>query len=236
MREIIFDTETTGIRPEDGERIIEIGALEFVNRFPTGVSFHEYLNPETRPVDPGAFRVHGLSNEFLADKKTFAEIAPAFLEFIEGAQLVAHNAPFDINFLNHEFARIGAPAIGPERVIDTLDLARRKHPLAQNSLDRLCERYGIDNSRRTYHGALLDAELLSEVYIELLGGRQTSLELVDAGNGAGYGVRLAEPATRPERPAPLPPRLTADDLAAHARFVETLGENAVWLRYEDVPS
>ena len=233
MREIIFDTETTGLKPEDGERVIEIGAVEFINRMPSGRNFHRYINPAGRKVDPGAFAVHGISNEQLADKPTFAEIADESLEFIDDANLVAHNAPFDINFLNHEFARLNHPPIAPERVVDTLDIARRKHPMAQNSLDRLCERYGIDNKHRTLHGALLDAQLLAEVYIELLGGRQVSLELtVETGPEPENILPVEElSGITLQRPAPLSPRLTEDDRAAHRKFTETLGSEAIWGRY-----
>lgn len=233
MREIIFDTETTGFRPEEGERIIEIGAIEYVNRQPTGRTFHEYINPEGKEVNPGAFNVHGISNEFLNDKKPFSAHAETFLEFIGDAVLVAHNAPFDINFLNHEFARLKLPPIDPERVVDTLELARKKHPMAQNSLDRLCDRYNINNKHRTLHGALLDSELLAEVYIELLGGRQATLELVtDTGpKSAGESGMPAFDGEKPVRAAPLPSRITPEEKAAHQEFVETLGENAIWNRY-----
>jgi len=233
MREIIFDTETTGFRPEEGERVIEIGAIECIDRNPTGKTFHHYLNPEGRQVDPGAFRVHGISNEALMDKPTFAEIATDFLEFIGDSILVAHNAPFDVNFLNHEFSRVNLAPIDPARVIDTLEIARRKHPTAQNSLDRLCDRYGISNKHRTLHGALLDSELLLEVYIELLGGRQANLELVseqtDKGNTAD-GTHLAKGET-PVRKNPLTGRLSEEELAAHRKFVEQLGPDPIWLAY-----
>lgn len=232
MREIIFDTETTGFRPEEGERVIEIGAIEMVNRNPTGRTFHHYLNPEGKEVNPGAFQVHGLSNEFLADKKTFGEIVDEFIEFIDGAHLVAHNASFDMNFINHELARVKRVPIDDSVVIDTLQLARKKHPMAQNSLDRLCERYKIDNTKRTKHGALLDSELLAEVYIELLGGRQASLEL-DSGvegkqDSAGFEINQT---AKPVRPSPLPSRVTESEMVAHAKFVEDLGEDAIWRRY-----
>ena len=233
MREIIFDTETTGFRPEEGERIIEIGAIEYVNRQPTGRTFHEYINPEGKEVNPGAFNVHGISNEFLSDKKPFSAHAEKFLEFISDAVLVAHNAPFDINFLNHEFARLKLPAIDPERVVDTLELARKKHPMAQNSLDRLCDRYNINNKHRTLHGALLDSELLAEVYIELLGGRQATLELVsETGSRSAGDTRMpAFDGQMPVRTAPLPPRISAEEKAAHQEFVDTLGDDPIWKRY-----
>lgn len=230
MREIIFDTETTGFRPEEGERIIEIGAIEMVNRMATGITFHEYLNPDGKQVNPGAFQVHGLSDEFLIDKKSFAQIADEFLAFIDGANLVAHNAAFDMNFLNHELARLKKPAIDDEFVIDTLQIARKKFPMAQNSLDRLCERFHIDNTKRTKHGALLDCELLAEVYIELLGGRQTSLELESLNTNATSSQALDRLAVsaKPLRKSALPTRLTQDELDAHNIFIEELGKNAIW--------
>lgn len=236
MREIIFDTETTGFRPEDGERVIEIGAIELVNRLETGRTFHEYINPEGRQVDPGAFKVHGISNEFLQDKKTFGDIAKAFLDFVGDAHLVAHNAAFDINFLNHEFARLNLPPVNPEIVIDTLDIARRKHPMAPNSLDKLCERYGINNKHRTFHGALLDSQLLADVYIELLGGRQTSLELVTIvevhqTSSTGLDIGHLSNSEKPVRTRPLEPRISAAEEAAHRKFVDSLGEQAIWNRY-----
>lgn len=234
MREIIFDTETTGFRPEEGERIVEIGAIEFENRVETGRTFHEYINPEGRQVDPGAFRVHGISNEFLNDKKPFSDIAANFIEFVGDAKLVAHNAPFDINFLNHEYARLDLPRIDPEKVIDTLEIARRKHPMAQNSLDRLCERYGVNNKHRTFHGALLDSQLLADVYIELLGGRQTSLELVSESqtDDAQSSTNPAFNTDKPQRETPLASRLSDAEKLAHNKFIETLGENAIWKRFQ----
>lgn len=237
MREIIFDTETTGFRPEEGERVIELGAIEYINRVETGRTFHEYINPEGRQVDPGAFKVHGISNEFLNDKKTFGEIAEAFIEFVGDGLLVAHNAAFDINFLNHEYARLKLPPVNPEKVIDTLEIARRKHPMAPNSLDKLCERYGINNKHRNFHGALLDSQLLAEVYIELLGGRQTSLELVSnseknekSGTGNSHSQYSTTP--KPVRETSLPDRLTGSEKSAHLEFVQTLGENAIWKKYQ----
>jgi DNA polymerase-3 subunit epsilon len=234
MREIIFDTETTGLRPEDGERIIEIGAVELENGFPTGRSFHVYLNPQGRPVHPDALRVHGITDQFLADKPAFPAIAAEFMEFIGGANLVAHNAAFDIGFVNAELARIGQPPILADKVIDTLQIARRKHPMGPNSLDALCGRYGIDNAHRTRHGALLDAELLAEVYIELNGGKQAALildvELSQASITVSGEMEILVSARR-QRPAPLPSRLDEAVIARHAAFVATLGESAVWTRY-----
>ncbi|HEV2899672.1 MAG TPA: DNA polymerase III subunit epsilon [Pseudaminobacter sp.] len=228
MREIIFDTETTGLDPRE-DRIIEIGGVELVNRFPTGRSFHVFINPQGRDVHPEAQAVHGIGNADLADKPPFPEVAAKFLEFIDGAKLVAHNAGFDMGFVNAELARLGTPAIGPERVVDTLALARRKHPMGPNSLDALCRRYGIDNSRRTKHGALLDSELLAEVYIELIGGKQAALILdavsvTPAGDAAMIHVELSVRA----RPEPLPERISDAERADHARLVAELGEKSIW--------
>jgi len=235
MREIIFDTETTGFKPEEGERIIEIGAIEMVNRVATGRTFHEYINPQGKEVNPGAFKVHGISNEFLNDKKPFKDVADDFLEFIEGAYLVAHNASFDMNFLNHELSWIDKAPINDEWVIDTLKIARKKHPMAQNSLDRLCDRYKIDNTKRTKHGALLDSELLAEVYIELLGGRQTNLELEgnvtsDANDNQADFSKMSG---KPQRQNPLASLLSDEERAAHELFIETMGEKAIWKTYSN---
>ncbi len=233
MREIIFDTETTGLKPEDGERVIEIGGIELLNRFPTGKTFHVYINPEGREVHPEALRVHGITNEFLADKPRFGDIVDDFVGFFSDADLVAHNAYFDVNFLNHELRRFDKPDIDNDRVVDTLALARRKHPMGSNSLDALCSRYNIDNSTRTKHGALLDSELLAEVYIELLGGRQTSLSLEssDYNDANDEQMETSYGLARHERPAPLPQRLTSKEIEAHNAFVESLGENAMWKKY-----
>jgi len=229
MREIVLDTETTGLDPLRGDRLVEIGCVEIVNHMPTGQVFHCYLNPE-RDMPQEAFAVHGLSTEFLADKPLFAAVVDEFLAFIGEAPLVIHNAAFDVGFLNAELARAARATIGPERLIDTLLLARRKHPGVSNRLDDLCSRYAIDNSRRTKHGALLDAELLAEVYIELIGARQAQLGLV-----AGPAVTRIQNTDGPrrQRPAPLAPRLSAQDRAAHAAFVATLGESALWRNYAD---
>ncbi|HMM64448.1 MAG TPA: DNA polymerase III subunit epsilon [Mesorhizobium sp.] len=228
MREIIFDTETTGLDARE-DRIIELGCIEMVNRFPTGRTFHHYIDPQGRAINPEAQAVHGISAADLVGKPVFDDLAEEFLAFIDGARLVAHNAGFDIGFINAEFARLGHPAVGPERVVDTLALARRKHPMGPNSLDALCRRYGIDNSHRTKHGALLDSELLAEVYIELIGGKQAalildSIALPAAGSAAAETVHIALSA----RPSPLPSRLTDAERAAHARLVESLGEKALW--------
>ncbi|MDO5657300.1 MAG: DNA polymerase III subunit epsilon [Paracoccus sp. (in: a-proteobacteria)] len=227
MREIVLDTETTGFRHDDGDRIVEIGAVELLNHLPTGKTYHQYINPE-RDMPEDAFRVHGLSSEFLSDKPRFAEIAAEFVKFIgPDSKLVIHNASFDIGFLDAELTRAGLPAIGMGRALDTLMIARTRFPGAQNTLDALCRRFGIDNSNRTLHGALLDSELLAEVYLELVGGRQPDLVLDrPQGEGPQTGER-----PRATRPAPLPSRLTEAEATAHAAFVEGLGENALWRRY-----
>ena len=230
MREIIFDTETTGLDSRD-DRVIELGGIELVNSFPTGKTFHHYINPQGRPIHAEAQAVHGISAADLAGKPTFAEIAEEWLAFIDGAKLVAHNATFDVGFLNVEFGRLGHPVIDNGRVVDTLALARRKHPMGPNSLDALCRRYGIDNTRRTKHGALLDSELLAEVYIELIGGKQAAL-ILDSATAPARGnenVRQIE-ITISQRPAPLALRLTEAERAAHAGMVATLGEKALWLK------
>ncbi|SDP37113.1 DNA polymerase III, epsilon subunit [Phyllobacterium sp. YR620] len=228
MREIIFDTETTGLdRLED--RVIEIGGVELINRFPTGRTFHVFINPEGKAVHADALAVHGISNDKLLDKPLFAGILHDFLDFIDGAKLIAHNAMFDIGFINTELNRLGHPPIHTDRVVDTLALARRKHPMGPNSLDALCRRYGIDNSHRKMHGALLDSQLLAEVYIELIGGKQAALGLTiaehgDSGRTGGESrVILISP-----RPVPLKPRLTEAEISAHAQLVAKIGEKAIW--------
>ena len=228
MREIVFDTETTGLDPLQGHRLIEIGCIELVNRFPSGRVFHRYLNPE-RDVPAEAYAVHGLSNDFLRDKPFFSEVADDLIAFIDDASLVAHNALFDLSFLNAELDRCAKATIARDRLVDTLMLARRRHPAGPNSLDHLCARYGVDNSRRTKHGALLDAELLAEVYIELIGGRQASLILVDTSRATAMAASGAPIMLR--RPEPIAPRLTDDERQAHALFVANLGEKAIWLDY-----
>ena len=228
MREIVLDTETTGVEALGGDRVVEIGCVELVNHCPTGRSFHQYINPE-RPMSEGAFKVHGLSDAFLAPQPVFAAIADDFAAFIDGARLVIHNAAFDVGFLNMEFQRVGRPPIEPSLVVDTLSMARRKHPGASNSLDALCTRYGIDNSRRTRHGALLDAEILAEVYIELIGGKQASLGL-GAGEAGGAGLAPVR-IVRPQRLRPLAPRLDEAAIAAHEAFIRSLGKNQLWRGY-----
>lgn len=229
MREIVFDTETTGLDWRD-DRVIELGGIELVNRFPTGRSFHRYINPQGREINVEAQAVHGISMADLADKPGFAEIAEEFIEFIDGAHLVAHNASFDIAFINAELARLGHPAVEQTRVVDTLAIARRKHPMGPNSLDALCRRYGVDNSHRTKHGALLDSELLAEVYIELIGGKQAALGLDSLVSGAAASIEVTsvEISIR-QRPAPLAPRLSEAERAAHAAMVAELGDKAIWL-------
>jgi DNA polymerase-3 subunit epsilon len=227
MREIVLDTETTGLDPLRGDRLVEIGCVELINRIPSGQTFHVYLNPE-RDMPAEAFAVHGLSSQFLADKKRFADVAADFLAFIADAPLVIHNAAFDVGFLNAELDRASHPQVARDRLIDTLLLARRKHPGVSNKLDELCKRYGIDNSRRTKHGALLDAELLAEVYLELIGGRQASLLLAESRNG---GVRMVGSEPRRQRPAPLAARLSAEEIAAHEAFIATLGDKVLWKDY-----
>jgi DNA polymerase-3 subunit epsilon len=233
VREIVLDTETTGLDPFQGHRLVEIGCIEVVNGIPTGQSFHRYLNPE-RDVPPEAIAIHGLSTEFLKDKPFFAEIAEELVAFIGDAPLVAHNALFDLGFLNAELERAGKMLVSRERVIDTLLLARRKYPGAPNRLDDLCARYGINNSHRTKHGALLDAELLAEVYLELIGARQAQLVLVETGVGA-IGVAVA-PIVVQVRAQPLMARLSADECEAHLAFVSTLGENVIWRDYLNLPA
>lgn len=228
MREIVFDTETTGLDPVQGHRLVEIGCVELLNRFPTGRTFHKYVNPE-RDMPIEAFNVHGLSIEFLKGHSCFHVVADEFLDFVGDAPLVAHNGYFDLAFINSELGIAKKTVFARDRIIDTLMLARRKHPGQSNKLDDLCARYKIDNSRRTKHGALLDAELLAEVYIELVGGRQTTLTLVTtSGLAAGAG---AGEMSRRTRPAPLPPRISDDERVAHDAFIATLGDDAVWKKY-----
>lgn len=230
MREIVLDTETTGFDPDTGDRIVEIGALELLNHLPTGQSFHVYIDPE-RPMPQEAYAVHGLGDDFLRGKPKFAEVARDFIAFIGEARLVIHNAQFDMKFLNAELKRAGHAVMPQARAIDTLEIARNQFPGAQNSLDALCRRFRIDNSNRTLHGALLDSELLAEVYLALKGGRQPGLVLEGARDGAAGSDGGPGNAPRGPRPRPLAPRLTEAEAAAHADFVEKLGEKAVWLRY-----
>jgi DNA polymerase-3 subunit epsilon len=231
LREIVLDTETTGTDHAKGDRIVEIGCVELLNHIPTGKTYHVYINPEF-PVHPGAFAVHGLSNEFLADKPVFAAIADEFYDFIRDGRLVIHNAPFDIGFINAEFARTGHPAVSLPDAVDTLIMARRKHPGAANNLDALCSRYGIDNSKRTKHGALLDSEILAEVYIELIGGRQVGFDLTaQPAKGSGFATRTDAGAPREMRQRIMISRLTDAEREAHAAFIEQLGASALWREY-----
>jgi len=227
VREIVLDTETTGLDPLNGDRLVEIGCIELVNRIPSGQTFHVYLNPE-RNMPAEAFAIHGLSDEFLKDKPRFAAVADEFIGFLGDAPLVIHNAGFDIGFLNAELERAGRPLIGRERLVDTLLLARRKHAGASNRLDDLCVRYAIDHSRRTKHGALLDAELLAEIYVELIGARQAQLVLSQT---AAPILVPGAPIVIRERPAPLVPRISAADQEAHRQFIASLGEAAIWRDY-----
>jgi DNA polymerase-3 subunit epsilon len=228
MREIVFDTETTGLDPYKGDRLVEIGCIELVNRFPTGQTFHRYLNPE-RDMPAEAFAVHGLSYDFLKSKPLFAEIVTELLTFIGEAPLIAHNASFDLGFLNAELERVKRTAIPRDRLIDTLLLARRKYPGGSNRLDDLCNRFGIDNSRRTKHGALLDAELLAEIYLELIGARQAQLGLVTASVSP---IAVTNVIVAPKiRPAPLRPRLSESERTAHRALVAELGPKAIWSKY-----
>ncbi len=229
MREFVMDTETTGLNANGGDRLVEIACVELSNYIPTGRVWHQYINPQ-RDMPEDAFRVHGLSAQFLMDKPLFSDLVQPFLDFVEGGKLIFHNAGFDMGFINAELTRAGIAVIPPDRVIDTLSLARRKHPAGPNSLDALCKRYNIDNSARTKHGALLDAELLAEVYLQLIGGQQPNLELtarrvVFETNGGNVRAAL-------KRPRPLTVSLEEAEQAAHAAFVEELGESAVWRLYQ----
>jgi DNA polymerase III subunit epsilon len=227
MREIILDTETTGLDPNEGHRLVEIGCVEMIDRTPTGETWHKYFHPE-RDMPIEAFNVHGLSSEFLADKPLFKDLAQEFVAFVGDAQLVIHNAGFDMRFLNAELKRANLAILPLDRVVDTLAMARRKHPGARASLDELCQRYGIDNSKRLKHGALLDAEILAEVYIELTGGRQTALSL--ASISAATVARAAAGAIK-RRPTPLASRIRTEERAAHEAFIATLGDQAIWKKY-----
>jgi DNA polymerase-3 subunit epsilon len=226
LREIVLDTETTGLDPLTGHRLVEIGCIELDRYLPTGNNFHRYVNPE-RDMPEEAFRVHGLSADFLSDKPIFAEIVADFLDFIGDSRLIIHNAEFDMRFINAELARLGFPVLPMSRSVDTVAMARKRFPGAQVNLDALCRRFEVDNSKRTHHGALLDAELLADVYLHLLGGRQPGLELAVQGTkGGDTGARAAivrEPrAPRPHQPEP-------DELAAHEAFIGKL-KNPIWLR------
>jgi DNA polymerase-3 subunit epsilon len=230
MREIVFDTETTGLDPKTGDRIVEIGAIELYNHIPTGRSFHRYLNPE-RPVPSAAVLIHGLEDAFLRDKPLFSAIADELMEFFGDANLIAHNASFDVAFLNAEFARLGKGTLGDDRIIDTLMLARRKHPGSPPSLDALMARYAIDASRRTLHGALLDAELLADVYIELIGGRQAALILGGEPNAPTLTIAAPRSAAIDARATERRFTISAEELAAHRAAIAGIGDKAIWLKY-----
>ncbi|MGX9356009.1 DNA polymerase III subunit epsilon [Roseobacteraceae bacterium S113] len=228
MREIVLDTETTGFDPEQGDRIVEIGCVELFNHMPTGRTFHEYINPQ-RAMPQEAFEVHGLGDEFLADKPLFSQLGQKFLDFVGDAKLVIHNASFDMKFLNAELKWIGLRTLPMDQAIDTLAMARKKFPGSPSSLDALCRRFNIDNTARTLHGALLDSEILAEVYLELIGGRQPGLTL-DAMASMNTTSGQAEIWRPAPRPAPLAPRLTAEEKSAHDAFVAQMGDDALWVK------
>jgi DNA polymerase-3 subunit epsilon len=225
MREIVLDTETTGIDHSKGHRIVELGAIELVNHIPSGRTFHAYVDPE-RDMPSDAEAIHGLTTQFLRGKPLFSAIAGDFLAFIGDASLVIHNAAFDVGFLNAELSRLNIPALLPERVVDTLMLARQKHPMGPNSLDALCKRYGIDNSKRDKHGALLDSELLADVYLELIGGRQAALSLSTI--SIGHRAMITPTGLVRQRPVQLASRLTEIEILAHNALIAELGEKALW--------
>ncbi|TYB77727.1 DNA polymerase III subunit epsilon [Maritimibacter fusiformis] len=243
MREIVLDTETTGFDAKTGDRMVEIGAIELVNHMPTGRTFHQYINPD-RDMPLSAFEVHGLGPDLLTpprdaqphevtlkDKPLFAAIAQSFIDFIGDAPLIIHNARFDVPFLNAELGWCNLPPLPMERAIDTLDIARRKFPGSPASLDALCRRFGIDNAHRTLHGALLDSEILAEVYLELIGGRQPGLVLSTAQPKQASSTDVSSDWRPRPRPAPLPPRISEQETAAHSAFVEALGDGAIWKKF-----
>ncbi|MDX5401159.1 MAG: DNA polymerase III subunit epsilon [Rhodobacterales bacterium] len=227
MREIVLDTETTGFEPAEGDRIVEIGAVELYNHMPTGRTFHEYINPQ-RAMPQAAFEVHGLGDDFLRDKPVFAQIGPKFLDFVGDAKLVIHNAAFDMKFLNAELGWINLPLLPMDQAIDTLLIARKKFPGSPASLDALCRRFGIV-TERTLHGALLDSQILAEVYLELIGGRQPDFGLATV-DTSSQGMGSSEVWRPKPRPTPLPSRITQEEAAAHAAFVKELGDGALWLK------
>ena len=227
-REIVLDTETTGLSPRDGHRIVEIGAVELINHMPSSQTFHVYLDPQ-RDMPKEAEAVHGLSSTFLKGKPLFGNIADEFLTFIADSTMVIHNASFDMTFINAELKAVGKPEIPMAQVVDTLALAKQKFPMASNSLDALCKRFGIDLSKRTKHGALLDSELLADVYLELIGGRQTALGLAATGQQKKTGFAVSLDKVR-ARPTPLVSRLTEEERAAHAALIKILGDKTLWPR------
>lgn len=229
MREVVLDTETTGLDPNTGDRIVEIGAVELLNHMPTGKTYHQYINPQ-RDMPEGAFAVHGLSAEFLSDKPLFADIAQNFLEFVGDSKMVIHNASFDMKFLNAELKWVNKPELPWAQALDTLAIARKKFPGAQNSLDALCRRFGI-TTERDLHGALLDSEILAEVYLELIGGRQPDFALSVVGS-SNVNTNETGEYSPPPRPNPLPHRISEAEQDAHKEFVESLGETAEWKQFQ----
>lgn len=227
MREIVLDTETTGFEPTEGDRIVEIGAVELFNHMPTGRTYHQYINPQ-RPMPKAAFEVHGLGDDFLRDKPLFRDIAQAFLDFVGTDRMVIHNASFDMKFLNHELGAVGLPKLPNAQALDTLAMARQKFPGSPSSLDALCRRFGVDNSGREKHGALLDSEILAEVYLELIGGRQPDFVLSTANTRTANEIDAATEWRPGPRPATLPPRVTEAEAEAHKAFVSKLGDAAIW--------
>ena len=227
MREIVLDTETTGFDPESGDRIVEIGCVELLNHLPTGKTYHQYINPQ-RDMPADAFAVHGISSEFLADKPVFAAVGQAFLDFVGDAKMVIHNASFDMKFLNAELGWVNLPLLPMSQAIDTLEIARKRFPGAQNSLDALCRRFGVDNSNREKHGALLDSEILAEVYLELVGGRQPDLTLMVSGGKTSQNSSSGD-WTPQKRPNPLPSRISETEQQAHKAFLENL-KDPLWTR------
>ncbi len=226
MREIVLDTETTGFEPSEGDRIVEIGAVELIGHVPTGRTYHQYINPK-RSMPKAAFEVHGLGDEFLSDKPVFADIAQAFVDFVGDSKMVIHNASFDMKFLNAELGWVNRPLLPMDQALDTLAIARRRFPGSPASLDALCRRFGIDNSSRTLHGALLDSEILAEVYLELIGGRQPDFGL--SNNKSTKNALLGESDWKPmPRPTPLQSRLSEEEIAAHDHFLEALGGDVIW--------
>ena len=230
MREIVLDTETTGLDPSQGDRIVEIGAVELYNHMSTGATYHQYINPQ-RMMPQEAFAVHGLGDDFLRDKPLFADIAADFIDFIGESRLIIHNASFDMKFLNAELRWSDRPQIPTQQALDTLAIARKRFPGSPASLDALCRRFNISNTARTLHGALLDSEILSEVYLELVGGRQPDLTL--AGNGASaVGHKSQTQEWRPfPRHTPLPSRVSEDELEQHAKLISQLGDTPLWLKF-----
>ena len=231
MREIVLDTETTGFEPMQGDRIVEIGAVELYNHVPTGRTYHQYINPE-RGMPQEAFEVHGLGDEFLADKPKFAQIGQAFLDFVQDSTLVIHNAAFDMKFLNAELRWADRPQIPRDQALDTLAIARKRFPGSPVSLDALCRRFNINNTARTLHGALLDSEILAEVYLELVGGRQPDLTLASRQDTAHPSVSKSQDWRPVPRPAPLPSRVSEDELTRHSELITQLGAAPVWKKFD----